>query len=261
MRFGVCAGMDKAEAIAQAGWDYLELSVAGDLTPDEDNAVWAETRRKIAALPLPVEAFNSFVRKGKIVGPDADGAYLKRYVDTALARAADVGGKIIVFGSGGARQVPDGWGRERAEAQLVEFLNLCADASEKTGVVVAIEPLNLTESNILNTVGEGAALARRVGRSGVRNLADSYHMEKDNDPLFAIVDSADVLAHTHTADTGRFAPATGVYDHTALFRALRAANYDARMSIECSFHDFGAEIGPALAHLKRAYAEAAASAA
>ena len=207
----------------------LNLSVAGDLIPDEDEAAWAEKRRVLEAMPLIPEAFNSFVRTGKITGPEADFDRLERYVNTALARAAQVGGKIIVFGSGGARNVPDDFSREQAQEQLVRFLNLCADASEKTGVVVVIEPLNKLESNIFNTVSEGADYVRRVNRPGVRNLADTYHMEKDDEPLSAIVQSADVLAHTHTADTNRRAPATGTYDHQAFFRACREAGYDARV--------------------------------
>ena len=252
MRFGVCAGTEQAALLAQTGYDYIELSVAGDLVPDEDEAAWAEKRKVIEALPLRPEAFNSFVRTGKIVGPEADPERLRRYVATALARAAQVGGQIIVFGSGGARNVPDGFPREEAERQIHDFLGYCADASDRTGVVVVIEPLNRGESNILNTVGEGAAYARRIARPGVRNLADTYHMEKDGEPLSAIVESCDVLAHAHTADTDRGAPGTGVYDHAALFRAFLAAEYDSRLSIECSWKDFAAEVGPALEHLRAA---------
>jgi sugar phosphate isomerase/epimerase len=256
MRFGVCAGIDSARLLADAGYDYIELSVAGDLIPDEDEAAWSAKRRAIEAMPLRPEAFNSFVRTGKIVGPEADPARLRRYVATALARAAEVGGRVIVFGSGGARNLPQGFPADQADQQLCAFLSDCADASDRTGVVVAIEPLQRGESNILSRVSEGAALARRLGRPGVRNLADTFHMECEDEPLSAIVDSADVLAHTHTADTGRLAPGTGQYDHVALFRALRDARYDARLSIECSWQDrFAAQIGPALAHLQRAYAE------
>jgi sugar phosphate isomerase/epimerase len=242
--------MDKASLLSAAGYDYIELSVAGDLIPEESESVWAEKRRQIDALPLPVEAFNSFVRTGKIVGPEADFARLERYVFTALSRAAQVGAKIIVFGSGGARQIPEGVSKETAEAQLLKFLALCADASEKTNVTVVIEPLCKAECNHINLVSEGARLARIINRVGVQNLADTFHMEADGEPLSAILDSADCLAHVHTADTDRRAPATGSYDHAALFRALKSANYDQRVSIECSFTDFAAEIGPALAHLK-----------
>lgn len=252
MRLGVCAALRQGQALADAGWDFIELSVAGDLMPETDDAGWAPTRRAIEALPLPPEAFNSFVRTLKIVGPDADFDALRRYVDTALERAALVGGKIIVFGSGGARNVPEGFSRDTALTQIRDFLVLCGDASARTGVTVVIEPLCRAESNILNTVGEGAALARAVGRHGVRNLADTYHMEADGDPLSEIVAHADTIAHVHTADTHRDAPGTGVYDHRALFDVLKAIGYDARVSVECRWQDFDAQIGPARAHLRKA---------
>ena len=212
----------------------------------------AATRRDGCDADSP-EAFNVFITAAKITGPTADPAVLEPYVHTLLQRAALVGGKIVVFGSGGARNVPDGFSRADAEAQIRQFLGWCADASDATGVVVAIEPLNHEESNILNTVAEGANYARALGRPGVRDLADTYHMEKDGEPIDAIVAAADVLAHTHTADTGRRAPGTGVYDHVALFRALREANFDARLSIECSWENFDEQVGPALAHLRAAH--------
>lgn len=257
MRFGVCAGADKAESLARFGYDYIELSAAGDLAPDDpDEAAWSERRRQIDDLPLRPEAFNSFVRTGKIVGPDADPERLERYVHTALTRAAQVGGKIIVFGSGGARNVPDNFSRETARGQILDFLGWCTDAHERSGVIVVVEPLNKSESNILNTVGEGAEYVRALNRPGVRNLADTYHMEKDGESLSAIENSRDVLAHVHTADTGRNAPGTGVYDHAALFRTLARAGYDSRLSVECSWNNFEREAEAALVHLRRARAKA-----
>jgi sugar phosphate isomerase/epimerase len=261
MRFGICAGLSKAAAVAAAGWDYLEMGMSSELVPErEDSAVWAEKKATLLALPLPCETFNLFVPgKLKITGPEVSQVVLTRYVHTALTRAAEVGGKIIVFGSGGARQLVEGWSVEQAHAQLLWFLNQCADAYEKTGVVVAIEPLNRHECNLLHTVAEGAALAREVGRPGVRNLADTYHMERNGDESLAdIIASADCLAHVHTADTGRKAPGTGSYDHAALFATLKDAGYDARISIECNFTEgqLEAELETALTHLKQAYRSA-----
>lgn len=260
MRFGVCAGRDKAALLAAAGYDYIELGAAAELVPGENEETWSAKRSLLDQMPLRPEAFNLFVPGSlRIVGPDVDSARLERYVQTTLSRAAQVGGKVIVFGSGGARRIPDGFAREPAERQIVAFLGYCAEASDRTGVTVVVEPLNKGESNIINSVAEGADFVRRVGRGGVRNLADTYHMEKDDELLSAITENADVLAHVHTADTGRFAPATGAYDHVAFFAALQAAGYDSRVSIECTWRDFDAEIGPALAHLRRAAGEAAAA--
>ena len=261
MRFGVCAGLSRAVVVAETGWDYIELGVAGELIPEtQEAAVWAEKKAALLALPLPCETFNLFVPgKLKITGPEVNQAALTHYVQTALSRAAEVGGKIIVFGSGGARQLVEGWSAEQAQEQLLWFLNQCADAYEKTGVVVAVEPLNRHECNLLHTVAEGAALTRAVGRPGVQNLADTYHMERNGEESLAdILESADCLAHVHTADTGRRAPSTGSYDHAALFRTLKDAGYDARLSIECSFIEgqLEAELASALAHLKAAYRSA-----
>jgi sugar phosphate isomerase/epimerase len=257
MRFGVCAGVDRAPDLAAAGYDYIELSVAGDLIPEADEAAWAERRRRIEAMPLVAEAFNSLIRVGKIVGPEADPDRLRRYVESALQRAAQVGGRLVVFGSGGARNVPPDFDPAHARQQILDFLGYCADSAERTGVTVAIEPLHRGECNLINRVEEGAALAREIGRPGVRNLADTFHMEREEEPIDVIVDTADVLAHAHTADTNRLAPGTGHYDHVAFFHALRRADYDARVSIECSFPpDFAAQAARSLTHLRAAYAAA-----
>ncbi len=257
MRFGVCADLKYATVLAEAGYDYIELSVAADLMPEDPESVWKEHCKKIQQMPLPVEAFNSFVRTGKITGPHADFPRLQRYVDTALKRAGEVGGRVVVFGSGGARQVPEGFSAAEANVQILRFLEICARAGEQTGVTVVIEPLCKAECNIINLVSEGASLARTVQSKWVQNLADTYHLEKEAEPLTAIVESADVLAHVHTADTGRLAPSTGTYPHVSLFDILAQAGYEKRMSIECSWQNqLEMLAAPALQHLRSCRQEA-----
>ena len=262
MRIGVCASPEKAKVLADAGADYIEMSVRDVLMPDADAGTWAAKRAEIEALPLPAEAFNLFLPGDlKIVGDNADFERAARYVFVALERAAQVGASVIVFGSGGSRTVPEGYPREIARTEISRFLRICAEASDKTGVIVAIEPLNVTECNIINSVGEGAEYVNACAVPGVRLLADSYHMEKDNEPVSEATKYGALLAHTHTADTGRFAPATGTYDHKAFFAALRAGGYNGRpsparrVSIESNFRDFDAEVAPAIAHLRRAAEE------
>lgn len=258
MRFGVCAGPEQAEILAEAGYDFIELSVAGHLMTEEDDHTWLHTiKAKLRALPLPPETFNSFVRVGKIVGPDVDFDALQRYVRTACFRAASIGGRIIVFGSGGARNIPEGFDPAQARQQLFKFLHLCDAEANSLGLTIAIEPLQKAESNVLNLVSEGAELARELNSRSIRVLGDTFHMERENEPLSALVEARDVLAHVHVADTGRLAPGTGTYDYVSLFRVLHSAGYDERVSIECSFGaDFTGEVTQALATLKAAHAAA-----
>ncbi len=42
MRFGVCAGLDRAEAAARAGWDFIEVGV-GAFVPSEPDSAYAES--------------------------------------------------------------------------------------------------------------------------------------------------------------------------------------------------------------------------
>ena len=78
---------------------------------------------------------------------------------TAMRRVMLIGAKVVVFGSGKARLVPDDFARADAEAQLVDFLQLVAEETAEHDLTLAIEPLNRRESNILNSVAEGVVLA------------------------------------------------------------------------------------------------------
>jgi sugar phosphate isomerase/epimerase len=149
--------------------------------------------------------------------------------------------------------VPDDFSRDEAVEQIVYFLNVVADAADQTDLVIAIEPLNRKESNIINSVAEGVEIAKKVNRPKIRVLADFYHMDEDNEPISHIVECKDWLAHVHVADTGRGAPGTGQYPYQEFAAALREAGYDGLVSIECRWDDFAAEAPPAVEFLRRVF--------
>ncbi len=250
MRFGVCTSPEQAATLAEAGFDYIELSVSSDLAPLEENSLWSGRRARLERLALRPEAFNMFVpAQLKIVGPDADVCVLGNYVFTALERAAQVGGEAVVLGSGGARGIPDGYPEARAYRELTRFLHQCADASERFGVTVVIEPLG-RECAFITSVAEGAELVRRVGRAGVRNLADTWHMDALAEPLSEISAHGDVLGHVHTAGPERNAPPE-THDFAPLFQELHRAGYDGRVSLEVSWDSFAEQAAGALSALRR----------
>lgn len=250
MRLGICANIDKAGACAAAGADYIELSCSEMLAPDDDDAAWAPKMASIKAMPLPVEVFNIFLSKGKMVGPEADAARLQRYTQRAAERAATVGAQIIVIGSGRARNVPDGMLPQQALVQFKRFLSYCHDAGTRYGITFCIEPLNHTESNFINSLSSGAELVRSAASPRVALLADTYHMAHEREDLREIYSHAAIIKHVHTADIGRAAPGESYYDHAALFRVLHDGAYTGRVSIECHWNDFDAEAARAIQHLR-----------
>lgn len=253
MQFGVCTGIENAGIARAAGFDFIEPTVRS-LHSGQDFAV---VQAAHAAAGLPTPTFNVFVPgELKITGPDADPARLQAYVAESLRRVQAVGGERVVFGSGGARNIPDGFSRETAWQQLIDFLQMVAVECDRTGASIAIEPLNRRESNVINSVAEGVKLAEAVNRSAIRVLADLYHMEEDGEPTDTVRDNAAWLTHVHVADSGRGAPGTGRYPYAAFFDYLKATGYSGRIAVECRWQDFEEEAGPAVAFLHKVWEEA-----
>jgi len=248
--FGWCAGIGRAEQVKEHGYDYMECPLS-PLMKEGPEAV-KKALPIYASLAIPVKAWNSFFPWDmKLVGPDADEQRIRNYVAQAVDTMSRAGSSIAVLGSGRSRHVPEGWERERAEDQLVRLFSLIADECEGTGLTVAIEPLNRKESNIINNVAEGAALAKAVQRQQIRVLADFYHMDEEQESLETIAEHKEWLAHIHVADTGRYSPGTGQYPYDEFVKQLRAAGYQGGVSVECTVHDWDRELPAALSFLKK----------
>jgi sugar phosphate isomerase/epimerase len=236
-----------------AGFDFIECTVLS-LEPEADERRFAEIMARYRQSALPVKAFNVFLpRDLKIVGPEVNAARVERYVQTALRRVDAVGARTVVFGSGGARHIDEGFDRALAEAQIADFLRLVGDVAAPYRIVVCIEPLNRRESNVINSVAEGAAMAQRVNHPAIRLLADFYHMEEEQENLADVQRYGAWLAHVHVVDTGRLPPGSGHYPYAEFRSYLEQGGYgsspDQRVSVECRWQDFEAEAPAAVQFL------------
>jgi sugar phosphate isomerase/epimerase len=257
MKLGCCvSGFDQVAALEIARADYCELPVATVVMADAKaghTAFLAEARRQA----IKPGAYNIlFPRTLHLVGPSADRVRVGRYVVEAVDRIAAAGGRVVVFGSGRSRSVPDGVARAEALDELERLLRWSAAEAAARGLLIVLEPLRRAESNVFNTLAECAAFVRDRRLDRVRLVADSYHMTEEHEPLAAIDAAADLVAHAHVADLGRRPPGQGAYDLTAFLRRLRLSGYRGDCSIECVWRDYGAEVGSALASLRRAAAAA-----
>lgn len=237
MRFGCCVSLldDTVLRLPQAGADYAEtgFSTLRDLS-------LAQCRERAQALEeagVPVPVMNLlFPGDLALTGSRADLPAVEDYLDQGLEKAALFGVKKLVFGSGGARRVPEGFPKEAAWEQL---LTLCreviAPRMERRGMVCCIEPLNQGECNILNTCAEGFRLAREADRPGVRLLVDLYHFDLEGEPRSSLEQYRGYLCHAHiaSAKNGRLIPLPGDgEDYREFFRHLAAAGYQGEVSLE-----------------------------
>jgi sugar phosphate isomerase/epimerase len=230
MQYGVCAEPEDAAALAEAGFEYVELHVQRHLRPEEDETAFLPQLARIQAAVLPCVAANCFIPGHlKITGPQVDFDALACYVEVACQRAQRAGIETIVFGSGGARSIPDGFDRQQAWGQLVDFGRMLGPVAQRHSVTIAVEPLNQGETNILNA----AALEK----------------ESTED----IVAAGPLLCHAHIATyRTRLTPGAEPCDFGPFFQALKDGGYDGRISIEGKWDDFAGQAVGALAELKRA---------
>lgn len=258
MKFGVCVGLDKLEVATEAGYDFIEPPVRRVLHPEGGEEGFARIQEIMERSSIRAEAFNIFIPGSlKISGPEVDFKRLIEYAGLSVQRASILGGEVIVFGSGGARSVPDGFSRDEAKTQITRFLQEVGKIAGKYGIKIAIEPLRKEESNIINSLSEGLGFVRGAQSAAVGVLADVYHMEREKEPLDNILVSGDSLMHIHIADPlERRAPGFGEYDFRPFFARLKQVGYDKRISIECKWEDFGTEIEAALKFAKEAWEEA-----
>ncbi len=234
MRFGICAPPEQAAELAALGYDYLEwpLSRSAGVYDDEQ---YADLRQLAARLSVRPEAWNVMLpARIIVVGPEADLDAMRDYVAVAFARVAELHGAVVVFGSGGSRRVPDGFARDEALAQFVDACRIAGETAARHGITIAIEPLNRGETNLVNSVAEGAEVVRRVAHPAVRLLSDLYHVAVEHEPFTDTKDAGSLLAHVHVAAPDRSIPRPGHGDQELrdYFGALRAAGYDGRVSIE-----------------------------
>ena len=241
--------MMKGCAIMDLGYDGVEVTAGLLLQLTEE-----ECDRFLAENKFPLIAANSFIPpQYPIIGVDEEGKKaVYDYADSVIRRLSYLHSPYIVFGSGGARRIPDGYDPAKAEAELDAFLAHCNETCAKYGVTVVIEPLRATEANFINTVADGAAVVNRVNLPHIRLLADGFHMGFNGENFEDVCTYRDIILHTHIASTpSRKNPGfEGGKEETEFLKCLHKAGYDSYVTVECSFSNFHPEAETAIRFLK-----------
>ncbi len=196
MKFGVCVGTDieKMKLIKAVGYDYAEGHCQEIARKDKDYL------DEMKATGLPVVAANCFIGL-RIVGEEKDEAAVREYLAKLFENASYLGLKYLVFGSSGARRIPEGMSLEEGREQIVDFLkNDVLPLAEKYNITVAIEPLRPEECNAINTVADGVEIAKKIGSPYIKVLADVAHMYVQNEPMECLLEYKDWLVHAHTSN-------------------------------------------------------------
>jgi sugar phosphate isomerase/epimerase len=123
---------------------------------------------------------------------------------------------------------------ELEQELLLSSLKALAPVADRHHAVLMIEPLNRYETHLVNTLDQGAEYCRRVNRSGIRIMADFFHMNlEEADIAESIREAGPYIQYVHVADSNRKQPGRGHLDFRPGFRALKAIGYDSYLGVEC----------------------------
>ena len=251
-KIGISTTISNNGILADKGYSFVEENVGGFLVPAESDAVFEQKLALLKESRLPVEACNSFLPGNlKCVGPSPAHEEILKFGETVFRRARMAGIKTIVFGSGGARAIPEGFSREEAKQQFISICKQLAPFAQKYNVVISLEPLNTKECNFINSVTEGGEIVEAVNHDNFRLLVDIYHMLMENESPSNLTKYGHLLYHTHIAEkAGRTAPGVNNEDFTPYLKALKNVNYEGRMTIECLWKNLEEQAATALTFLR-----------
>ena len=110
---------------------------------------------------------------------------------------------------------------------------------------------------MVNTVAQAASLIAEAGSAGVRVLADTYHMNiEEDDPCAALRSVSHVLGAVPLSGPNRHQPGTGHVPFAAIVAALREIGFDGVVSVECRLRGAPADALPACGRYLRALLDA-----
>ncbi len=231
---GIVASLDEDSLAHHAGFTLLGETVGKLLSPGLTEAQFEANVARIKQTKCKVYLCNVlFPGSMKLVGPQVDENRILNYVDTVFYRARRAGIPLIVLGSGGSRRLPEGYDYPQAKAEFAVLCRKLAGVAQKHGVTIALESLNRTETNFLNTLREAAEVVASVNHPHFRLNADIYHMAKENEPPRHIVEARKWIVYVEIAEKEqRTLPGVKGDDFKPYFEALKSIRYRGPIVIE-----------------------------
>jgi sugar phosphate isomerase/epimerase len=211
------------------GFDAVELFAA----PTVDAAA---LRRSLDDNGLKMAAMGTgagwVLHRLTLTSPDAAvrkkaGDFVRSIIDLAGSFSAPA-----IIGSMQGRH-GDGVDQPQAFGYLAEALGPLAEHARQYGVPLLFEPLNRYETNLVNTVADGAWLRAKAGSADIKLLIDLFHMNIEEADIPATIRAgAGAIGHVHFVDSNRRPAGCGHTDFAPIAAALREIAYQGYVSAE-----------------------------
>ena len=235
MLYGCCASAEDYALVADAGYDYVELS--GRELSVMPEGEYLHFRDRIRNGPIPALRINDFCgREVPLLGPSFELRTVTVYARSLIRRAAELGVEKLGIGSPLARSIPEGFQRDRAQDQFCSSLRALADIAGEYSLSVMLEPLNDGVCNYVNHTREAAELVSAIGYPCLSLVFDFHHADlmgetaEDYGPYLAVTGHVHVSDHVGAERSYLLRDGAGKYEKWG--EAIRNCGYSGTLSVE-----------------------------
>lgn len=252
MRYAACNEIaadltfaETCELLARFGFDGVEI--APYTLADDPGAIDATTvrqaRRAIGNAGLVCAGLHWLLRApAGLHLVHADPGVRRRswaLLHALVDLCGELGGDVLVLGSGKQRACPEDVSAEAARSVLRDGLAALGDRCERAGVLFLLEALPARITNVINTLDQAEQLLLQVGHPRVMTMFDFHNCADETGSWDHLIRTyAGLTRHVHLNDRAGRAPSLARLDESerdqfaAAFRALRATGYRGWVSLE-----------------------------
>lgn len=245
-RFAICnetyqgwSWPEICRSVSQIGYTGIEIA---PFTLHEDircfsAAQRAETRRAAEDNGLEITGLHWLLvsPKGLSITTN-DSAARQATIDYLLALTdlcADLGGRVMVFGSPAARRIPEGGTEAVAAERFLEGIRPMLDRAHSAGITVCLEPLPPPEADFLLNLATAKQLMDRLAHPAAAAIFDVKSACSEGRELAELyTEYASHIAHIHANDANRRGPGFGDTPFGPLLKAVHTSGYSGWISVE-----------------------------
>lgn len=239
-QIGIVADLEQDSLLSANGYKYLVESIVKCFSPLKISEQQFDERiKQFNNLKLSVIAMNIFMPGDmKLVGPEVKEDAILAYATKVFERCQRAGITMVIWGSGGARRVPEGFEYNKAKEQFISIAGKVSVLARKYNIELALENLNSTETNFINTVKEAFEVVNKVNQPNFWLCVDIYHMLMEGEGPSVIEQTKKKLIHIDIAEKVKRAPPGVAGDDFRPYLAeLKKVGYNGKIVLECRWDD------------------------
>ncbi|MBE0535464.1 MAG: TIM barrel protein [Phycisphaerae bacterium] len=156
------------------------------------------------------------------------------YLDELIGFCADLGGTAMIFGSPKQRKTV-GISTDEAKKYLAEGLAAVADHAQRRGVMILIEPLDKTQTDVVNVTAEALELVKQIDHPAIQTMFDFHNTLDETEPFDVIIRKYyPYIHHVHVMemDGTYLGTGDGTTTYVKAFQTLKELQFDKWVSLE-----------------------------